>query len=241
MANENLVVARFFNHTTHNPSKSKAAGRPIYDEFEACELRFAGNKQTVAVFPAHEVFTTHKDMQSGHVEPTTYAMAYPDQYKQFKNGEAQVQGGTPLSELPFLTQGKRMELKALNIHTAEALASVDGQPLKQLGPGGRELKNQAQAYIDAARGSVDVLGQAARIAQLEEQIASLLKAQQATQAPAETDDGVSPFGSWEDEDLKNWLAEATGERPKGNPNHATLVRRCDEVNADLAKKAKAAA
>jgi hypothetical protein len=46
----------------------------------------------------------------------------------------------------------------------------------------------------------------------------------------------SPFQDWEAEDLKNWIAEAQGSRPKGNPNHETLVRMADELNADLAKK-----
>ena len=64
--------------------------------------------------------------------------------------------GTPLSELTFLSQGKRLELKALNIHTAEALASLDGGPLKMLGIGGREMKNQAAAYLAKAAGNADV-------------------------------------------------------------------------------------
>lgn len=239
MANENLVVARFFIHTVQNESKSKAAGRPIYDEMECCEVRMAANKQTVHVAPAHEVFRKERNFQTGEVNDITYAMAYNDQYKRFKDGLSQDQSGTPLSELPFLTASKRLELKALNIHTAETLASLDGPPLKQLGPGGRELKNQAQAYIDKAAGSVDVVALAARIAALEEENAKLRTAAPAdeTPSPAPT---TSPFFEMEPDDIKNWIEDTTGERPRGNPSHATLVKKADEINAELAKKAQAA-
>lgn len=243
MANENLVFARFFIHTTPNEAKSKAAGRPIFDEVECCEVRFAANKQTVHVAPAHEVFRTERNFATGEVTPITYAIAYADQYKKFKDGVTQDQSGTPLSELPFLSQSKRLELKALNIHTAEALAALDGQPLKRLGMGGRELKNQAQAYLDKAAGSVDVTALAARIAALEEENARL-KGPDDPAPAAEEDEGnggVSPFQDWEADDIKNWIESNTGARPKGNPSHATLVTRADEVNAELAKKAKEAA
>ncbi|UNZ49309.1 hypothetical protein [Agrobacterium tumefaciens] len=86
----------------------------------------------------------------------TYAQKYNEQYKKFKAGAAQAASGTPVEELPFLTQGKRLELKALNIYTAEALAALDGNNLKLLGMGGRDLKTQAQRYLDNASKSLDL-------------------------------------------------------------------------------------
>lgn len=245
--NENLIFARFFNHTIPDEGASKKAGCPKYKDIECIEMRYAGNKQTVHVAPAHEVFKRDRNFSTGEVTEVTYALAYNDQYKKFKAGEAQDASGTPLAELPFLTQAKRLELKALNIHTAEALAMIDGPNLKMLGMGGRELKNQAQAYLDNAKGSVDVVNMAAQIATLQAELAAL-KGQSATEDPAaETDPAnpnaspfASPFADWAAEDLKNWIAEQSGERPKGNPGHATLVKRADEINAELAKKAQAA-
>lgn len=241
-SNENLIHARFFNHTIPDDGATRAAGCPKYKDVECVELRFAGNKQTVHVAPAHEVFKRDRNFASGDVTEVTYALAYNEQYKKFKAGEAQDASGTPLAELPFLTQAKRLELKALNVHTAETLAMIDGPSLKMLGMGGRELKNQAQAYLDNAKGSVDVVKMAATIAALQEQVARLTGQQSEGGIVKELDEqpAVSPFADWEAEDLKNWIAEQSGERPKGNPSHATLVKRADEVNADLAKKAKAA-
>jgi hypothetical protein len=239
--NKALVNARFFVHTEPDEAASKLAGRPIYREYEAVELRFAANKQTVHVAPAHEEYRVDKNFASGEVNKITYAMDYNDQYKKFKAGIAQDQSGTPLSELPFLTASKRLELKALSIHTAEALAALDGPNLKNLGMDGRELKNQAQAYLEKAAGSVDVVKMAATIAALEAKLARLEGQPVSTVAGDETSGVISPFAQMEAEDIKNWIKESGGTVPRGNAGHATLVKAADDLNADLKRKSEQAA
>lgn len=231
--NSSLMVPRFFVHTVLNEGKSKEAGRPIYDEMEACEIRFAANKQTVAVFPAHEIWSI-VESPDGMREPQTYAMRFSELYRKFKAGEAQAMSGTPLEELPFLTAGKRLELKALSIFTAETLAALDGQPLKQLGMKGRELKNQAQAYLDNAAGSADVTKLAAanesqkeQIKLLQEQVRAIQVGVAAKVEPA----SESAFESWDDTDIKEYIKSETGAAPRGNPSHATLVGMADEIEA----------
>lgn len=248
-ANDSMTIVRFFHMPVQNEGKTKTEGRPIFDDVEVCEIRFAGNREKVGHFPAHEVFKQERDIE-GNVTDVTYAIAYNTEYLKFKSGQNQTVSGTPTSELPFLSQSKRLELKALNIHTAEALAAIDGNNLKMLGMGGRELKNQAQAYLEKAAGSVDLVQMAARLAALESENARL-KARSATASAAEDadealvgaeDPSASPFFSMGADDIKNWIAEATGERPRGNPSHATLVKLADKVNADIkAKREQAAA
>jgi hypothetical protein len=273
---DNLTVPMFKTHTTQNQVETKKQGRPIYDDLEVVEIRMAANKETVGVFPAHETWKI-VDHPDGTREPMTYAMRWPELYRKFKANEAQEQAGTPLAEAPFLTQAKRMELKALNIHTVDTLAALDGQPLKMLGIGGREMKDQARAYLDKAADSAVETSLAAENVGLKQQLADM-QAQinamnrKASKTPAgkvastaveedvdaqgddgsdgegssdeETggsDDGAkSPFDDWEDEDIKLWISEETGAKPKGNPNHKTLVRMADEINADLEAKAKEA-
>lgn len=250
--NSSLIVPRFFIHTTPNEAKSKKEGRPIFDEMEVCEVRMAANKQTVGVFPAHEVFKKIS-RNDGTTEQITYALAFNEQYQKFKANETQEMAGTPLSELTFLSQGKRLELKALNIHTAEALASLDGTPLKMLGIGGREMKNQATAYLAKAAGNADVTALAAENVAMSEQMAEMQKqieeltalakskgkAKAAAPAdPDESDDDTpSPFEEWADEDIRNWIVSEGGDAPHHKAGHATLVKRADELNAELAAKA----
>lgn len=228
MADKDLVVPVFKIHTTKNDAKSRKQGRPIYDDMEVVEVRFAGDRNKVSVFPALSICGQTQD-DNGDYRPITYAERWPDQYKRFKAKEQQVAEGTPVDELPFLTQAKRAELKALSIYTAEALAALDGQPLKNLGQGGRDLKNQAQAYLDNAAGSAGATAMVQRIADLE-QLVKDLTADKKLPPSAEV---VSQFETWTSEQLKDWIEEKS-ERPRGNPSHATLVKRADEIALGLA-------
>lgn len=251
-ANASITIPRFFLMPIKNELESKKQGRPIFEDVEVCEVRFSGNREKVIHAPAHEVFRTDRDIE-GNTNEITYALAYNEQYRAFKAGDAQTLRGTPLSEVSFLTPAKVLMLKALSVHTVESLAALDGNNLKQLGMGGRELKVQAQTYLDNAAGSADVLRQASLIEKLEEQN-KLLRARLAgapdaaegeeTDAPAlagPEDPNASPFFTMGADDIKNWIQEATGNRPLGNPSHATLVKRADEVNAEIAAKRKQAA
>lgn len=220
-----LVIPIFKILTNKNDAKSREAGRPIFEDMEVVEVRFAGDRNKISVFPALAECGEAQD-EDGNTRKITYAERWSDQYKRFKAKQQQVAEGTPVDELPFLTQAKRAELKALSIYTAEALAALDGLPLKNLGQGGRDLKNQAQAYLDNAKGSADVVKMASKIADLEALVAELRADKPAT--------STSEFQSWESDQIKDWIEQKIGERPKGNPSHATLVKRADEIALGLA-------
>lgn len=251
-ANNTQTTVTFRNHVMPDLAASQKAGRPIFSETEVCDITFAGNTKTKATFPAHETEpnATRESVKTGG-SIVTYAMFYNEQYKAFKAGTFQPLSGTPLAEAPFLTEAKRRELKALSIHTVEALADLDGTALKQLGMGGRELKNQAVAYIRTADGSANATALAAenvslreqmedlraQIAQMNERKVAGVSAKQEQPAepeqPDETEDepeveteiepASTDFDKWDDDKLKDYIAQHTGSRPRGNPSHNTLV------------------
>lgn len=239
----NRVIATFRHHSVPDKKASLKAGRPIFHDMEVCEIRMAANRQTVGVFPAHDVWKKREN-EFGHFEAVTYAMRFPDQYRAFKQGLTQAQTGTPLEELPFLSQSKRLELKALGVHTAEALAALDGQELRNIGIGGRDFKNKAQEYINRAAGVVDMSKINAENDELRQQIADLQARVEAMngdgQKPQTSDVSQSPFADMDADAIKLWIADNNGgKKPVGNPNHDTLVRMADELNTELAAKAKA--
>jgi len=194
------------------------------------EVRFAGDRNKISVFPATAICGEVQD-ENGDTRKISYAERWSAQYQRFKAKAQQIAEGTPIDELPFLTQAKRAELKALSIYTAEALAALDGQPLKNLGQGGRDLKNQAQAYLDNATGSANVTKMAAELEELRRTVAEL----RAEKITPNFDD--SQFAPWTSDQIKDWIEEKIGERPKGNPSHATLVKRADEIAVGLADEA----
>jgi hypothetical protein len=253
MANQDLISPRFYTAAVENPAESKKQGRPIFEDKEFVEVKFAGDKLRVHVAPAHEYFKQRR-LPNGDSEWVTYAQEFQPIYERFKQGLIEQGIGTPLSELPFLTESKRAELKALNIKTAEALAQIDGGPLKMLGMGGRELKNQAQAYLDKANGSADVTRLAAEndamralIADLQKQVGEMqsnakspVKATKASKAPPRETGEPSPFESYEDDDIRNWL-QSGGFGADPTWTREDLIAKADEANAELAAKKKVAA
>lgn len=215
------VVAVFRNHTVPNPGKSAEAGRPIFDDVEVCELRFAGSRN-VYVFKATE--QSHWENDESGQRIVTYAERFPVQYRQFRSREHQTKSGTPLDYLPFLTDARRAEMRALNIYTAEALAGVDGAELKNLGPQGREFKNQAIEFLANSDDN-------ARLTQMQQRIDELLAKQETLAqdlAAAKANPPKPTFDDMTDEQLRAHIKSITGIEPKGNLPRKTLIRMIEE-------------
>ena len=166
------ITPFFKNIALENKKKSRQQGRPIYDDVEVCEIRFAGSKE-IYVFPSTQVSHWENDEETGEHRQLTYAERFPRQYQQFKAKQSQTKSGTPLDYIPFLTDAKRAELRALSIYTVEALAELDGQPLKNLGIGGRDLKNKAVAYLENANHDGVIMRQQQQIDELLTRIKSM--------------------------------------------------------------------
>lgn len=217
-----------------NRAKSLKEGRPIFDQQEQVFIRFVGDPKKELVAPAHE--KCMRDPATGLW--VSYAQVYHRHYEAFKSGQAAIGDGTPVEELPFLDAARRAELKALHVHTAEALAGLEGVNLSRLGMFGRELKEKAKAYIEKARDSALETRLAAENAALTQRIAALEAQLLAGQAPSpppvaveqeKGEDEGSVFDNWDDAALKAFIKEKTGKGPMGQPSHATLVRMAQEV------------
>ena len=224
------IVAVFRNDVIKNESKSIEAGRPVFDDIELVEIRCPGSKN-IAVFPALEFSHWDEDEINGGQRAYTYAERFTRQYQQFKAHQQQTKSGTPLDYLPFLTEAKRAELRALNIYTAEALTVIDGPELKNLGPGGREMKNQAIAFLES---SSDM----ARVAKLEAELMAMRARNQVLEddlkAGPRVPEPPNEFDDMTDEQLRAHIKALTGVAPKGNPPRRTLVRMAQEQKVNVA-------
>lgn len=224
-----LIVPFFKTIAMPDPVRSKEEGRPCFKNQEFVEVRIAGERNYLPCFPALSMW----ERQNG-VE-VTYAERWPEQYRRFKENEEQVADGTPLAELPFLDQAKRAELKALKVYTGEALAALEGKNLKALGMDGNTLKQQAIGYLESAKGSAGFTRLAAENEQMRNELAELRKlvvtGQSATPdvEPAVATKTSYGFADWDDEALKEHIAEKAGSRPRGNPNHDTLVNMAESL------------
>lgn len=216
---EHGVIAVFKNHASKNESASAREGRPIFDDVEVCELRYPGSRN-VGVYPATSFSHWKVDPFSGEQVKITYAERFPRQYRQFKEQSVQTKAGTPLDYVPFLTEGKRAELRALNVYTVEALAEMDGQPLKNLGPGGRDLKNRAQEYLaDAMLSALDTTVKA-ELEALKAQNQALKEDMARLKALSADDE----FEGMDVEALRDLIKSITGHAPVGNLSRKALTK-----------------
>jgi hypothetical protein len=228
---DDMLVVLFRYLAIKNPAKTLAEGREIFDDIEVCEIRQPGSKD-VKVFPATSFCRWDDDPFTGEQRKLTYAERFGHQYRQFKASAAQTTSGTPLDLAPFLTDGRRAELRAQHVYTVEALAAIDGAELKNLGPGGREFKNQAIAFIEDAKSSapnkqmlVELEALRARNAVLEDDN-SLLRSARAREE--------KEFEEMSDEALRDYITAQTGKAPHGTLPRKTLKRMALEAAPEKA-------
>lgn len=249
-----MISAYFKSHPRLNKAETEKQKRPIYDDQIVCEMRIPGDTNRVVVQPADA--TRWIDGPGGIRVQQSFKERFPDQWKQFEQNLPQSVNGTPLSELPFLTEGKRKSFRAVGVLTAEQLASLEGTQLKALGQDGRDFKEQAQRYLDLAAGvsnnaelESQIADQAKVIAELQAKMAkfdhdgngSAGGSAAANETPADVPAPASPFDDYEADDIKLWLKDAAPDLAiDGRWGKAKLIEVADEVNANLAKSKRVA-
>jgi hypothetical protein len=227
---DDVLVAVFKHHANPNEAKSLAAGRLICDDMEVCEIRAPGSKSTRVVVPALSFARWVVDPETGGQVKQTYAERFAPQYRQFKAQQSQTKSGTPLTHAPFLTEARRAELRALNVYTVEALAQLDGQELKNIGPGGREMKNAAAEFIETSKRTAPNL-----------QLQAELEALKARNAILEDDLAAAKNGALDNEfdgmsldQLRDYITANTGHAPHGSYQRKQLLRMAMEARPEKA-------
>lgn len=194
-ADRSLSV-QFFLHAKENPRKTKAEGRPIYDEVEMVSIMAPGNTKTEFTARADRM---HYDANA-QVQ-RTYAERFREHYEAFKAGLDEHLQGTPLTEVPFLTLGQKAEMRAKKIKTVEQLAEMADRDIRKMGIGFRAHVDAARAYLDKANGTAQLAGE---MADLRRQIEELTAAKSEPVQALEGDQ----FDQMADEDLRNMLSDA---------------------------------
>lgn len=145
----------FHTRQVENKAKSREAGRPIYEDVEYVEILIPGSKNER---PVRRVNSNDRER-------------WPEAYRRFKDGQAEAQSGTPLEQWPRMSRSRVMELKAVGIATVEDLAAVKDSNLQNIGPDGRELRQNANNFLKAA--DEDVGEMQNRIKELEAKVEEL--------------------------------------------------------------------
>lgn len=206
-----------------NMALSEKEGRPIFEDKEMVKITIPGDKNLNWIGPVEE---EHK-------------MRWPDHYAAFKRGEQRAATGTPLEHWPNpnMTAARVAELKAQNIFSVDEYAAVSDSVLPRLGINARRERDEALAYVEAARGGAATTSQAAEISRLREMV-ERLQSIVSGGAPVEAEPvkAEKTLEDCTDAELKEFIKRETGEAVRGNPSRETLTRRA----AEIAKEREAA-
>lgn len=152
---EKLFV-KFFFHPKHNKKKSVEEGRPIFDDTEYVEIQIPGDKDNIVRRPA-----STKDKER-----------FPKHYAAFKNKGEEALVGTPLSAVPWITQGGVEELKHFGVHTVEQLAGITDANAQNF-RGVNTLRDQAKTFLEAAAGNAPLIQMQAELEDRDKKISAL--------------------------------------------------------------------
>jgi hypothetical protein len=170
-ADKKLFVV-FYREAVQSEFKTLQEGRPIFDDVDMIRIHTPGSRDTVVGIAHHG-----------------YQQRFPRQWAQYKQNMEQTQSGTPLSAVPWLTASQVAELATFNIKSVEQLAgmpdNVAGRFMNH-----HALKQQAAAFLEAAKGAAPLLKMQAELASRDEQIAEMQKTIAAMQAKMAADDAA---------------------------------------------------
>ncbi len=159
---ERLLV-RFYLEAIHNEDKSKAEGRPVFEEIVMVSITAPG-------------WTDHVKRPAWEAD----YQRFPKQLAAFKSGQETPETGTPLKMWPLVTVGQVAELNYRNIRTVEQLAAVADVDATKI-QGAIALRQSARDFLEAAKGAAPMTALRAeleardsRIAAMEAQMAELV-------------------------------------------------------------------
>jgi hypothetical protein len=219
-----------------NIPKSETAGHAVMEMKEMVEIRFAGRANYVPVRETNEFWRREGN------QIITYQERWPEQFRQFREGDPQEALGTPLEMLrSFGVTPEQISLcRALRIYSIETLHALTGPAVKSLGMNANMLKEAASAFMaDRLKGAeafavieklrAEIAGMRAASTVLpqdapdEKEVEAMVAAADANFAEAE----AMTFN-----DLKDEVTRRLGHNPPGNPSRARLVKMLAALRAE---------
>jgi hypothetical protein len=124
----------FAYHPFIDHERSKAEGRPIYQDVEMIEVRIPGSRDVLI-----RTVTDEDRMQHSRL------------YEHFKTVNSEIINGTPLTEFPFITAAERKELEYFNVYTAEQLVGMADNHFDKMRVNCRDMIKKVDAHLKNAK------------------------------------------------------------------------------------------
>jgi len=166
--NKDTCRPLFRMEAKQNKAKTLTEGRPIFDQVPFVTIISPGDNKNV---PDTKVLDEHRQR-------------WPRQWEAFEKGLEQPINGTPINQWPILNNAQVAELKALNIHTIEEMASLSDGGTQQI-VGLMTLKQQAIAHLATSKDDGVVYEALDKVEKLEERMTAMLQENKELRAAVE--------------------------------------------------------
>lgn len=167
--NKDTCRPLFRMEAKQNKAKTLTEGRPIFDQVPFVTIISPGDNKNV---PDTKVLDEHRQR-------------WPRQWEAFEKGLEQPIDGTPINQWPILNNAQVAELKALNIHTIEEMASLSDGGTQQI-VGLMTLKQQAIAHLATSKDDGVVYEALDKVEKLEERMTAMLQENKELRAAVES-------------------------------------------------------
>ena len=156
---EKLAI-RFFTKAKQNTEESQKQGRPIFSEVDYIQIMVPGDRNNTIVRPV-----TPQDQDR-------FRRQY-EHWKSSKKDEAVI--GTPLEAWGVMSLAQIEEYRYYGIRTIDQLADLRDDVCQKI-MGGAQLKQKAQAFLEAMKAEAPMKVMQAELATRDNEIESLKKA-----------------------------------------------------------------
>jgi len=160
---------RFEQRAEEDRAATVAANKLVLKDVDYAIIHTAGSKDTVEKIAPE--WLAHCDLQAAKGKyPGDWVKAHRKMYEDWKAGLEIVPIGFSVRQWPGISKAQAENLVIAGVLTVEDLASANEQTMARLGMGARQLKEKAQAWLDAGKGNVGE-----ELAALRAQVSDLLQ------------------------------------------------------------------
>lgn len=148
----------FFTKDKRLDNESLKQGRPIFVCEDWVKIGSPGDLKTRPEFQMSEVYVER------------YKKEYEAWKRRLSGEDSAGVIGTPLTQWPQIDRALAVSLRAQGVHNVEMLAGITDANIHNFGPGIRQLRSQAQAFLEAAKGHAPIAKLTLENEQLKQQL-----------------------------------------------------------------------
>lgn len=163
------VIPEFFTKPKEDKEAERRLGHAVFVDVDVCRWHKRGTNQS----------TTECEVpRLPKYYPHIWAMVRPA-YDAWKAGLEEEVFGTALKNWPMVSPAMVMNLRLINIRSVEELAEATEADFQRIGPGARDLREKARAWLKVAADTGRI---AAELKSRDDEIAALKEAHAAATA-----------------------------------------------------------